>query len=294
MHILEEGMNQVKRLFPAIAILMSLFAVSCGEYSALQKTADYEYKYEAAKAYYVEGKYSRASTLFYDLLVLMKGTANGEESLFLTAMSELGHKSYDIAHNELKKYYQTYPKGTYVELARYYSALALYYQTPDPRLDQTSTIEAMGEFQTFLDMYPYASLKEQTQEMLLVLQDKLVEKECLSAQLYYDLGSYIGNSLYGGNNYEACVVTAQNALRDYPYASPDKRERLSILILRSKYQLATKSIESKRIERFRDTIDEYYAFANDFPESKYLKEAKTIFDNAESAVNHHPTESENN
>ena len=266
-------------------LLVCWSMTSCGEYVALQKSPDYEYKYEAAKAYYMEGKYSRASMLFYDLLAIMKGTTYGEESLYLTAMSEFGNKNYDLAHNNFKKYFQTYPKGQYAEPAHFYSALSLFRQTPDPRLDQTSTINAMGEFQNFLDLYPYTPLREQTQEMIFALQDKLVEKECLSAKLYYDLGSYILNSTFGGSNYEACVVTAQNALRDYPYAAPARREMLSILILRAKYQLALKSVEEKRAERFRDAIDEYYGFANDFPESKYLKEAKDIFQQAEKAVN---------
>lgn len=265
-------------------LLVCWSMTSCGEYVALQKSPDYEYKYEAAKAYYMEGKYSRASMLFYDLLAIMKGTTYGEESLYLTAMSEFGNKNYDLAHNNFKKYFQTYPKGQYAEPAHFYSALSLFRQTPDPRLDQTSTINAMGEFQNFLDLYPYTPLREQTQEMIFALQDKLVEKECLSAKLYYDLGSYILNSMFGGSNYEACVVTAQNALRDYPYAAPERREMLSILILRAKYQLALKSVEEKRAERFRDAIDEYYGFANDFPESKYLKEAKDIFRQAEKAV----------
>lgn len=275
-------MNRIFQTFMLLLVCWSM--TSCGEYVALQKSPDYEYKYEAAKAYYMEGKYSRASMLFYDLLAIMKGTTYGEESLYLTAMSEFGNKNYDLAHNNFKKYFQTYPKGQYAEPAHFYSALSLFRQTPDPRLDQTSTINAMGEFQNFLDLYPYTPLREQTQEMIFALQDKLVEKECLSAKLYYDLGSYILNSTFGGSNYEACVVTAQNALRDYPYAAPERREMLSILILRAKYQLALKSVEEKRAERFRDTIDEYYGFANDFPESKYLKEAKDIFQQAEKAV----------
>ncbi|MBQ8968897.1 MAG: outer membrane protein assembly factor BamD [Bacteroidaceae bacterium] len=267
-----------------LTFLLSLMLVSCGEYASVQKTPDYEYKYEVAKAYFIDGKYTKASTLFYDLLGVMKGTANGEESLFLTAMSEFGHKSFETAHDSFKKYYQTYPKGIYVEQAIYYSALSLYNQTPDPRLDQTSTIQAMGEFQHFIELYPYSPLKAQAQDMIYALQDKLVEKECLSAKLYYDLGTYMINSLYGGSNYEACVVTAQNALRDYPYASADKRELLSILTLRAKYQLAARSVEEKRIERFRDAIDEYYAFENDYPESKYLKEARSLFRQAEAIV----------
>ena len=272
-------MNKVISLFS-----LCLLLVSCGEYAILQKSSDYDYKYEAAKSYFVEGKYTRAATLLYDLLGIMKGTSNGEESLYLTAMSEFNAKNYEMAHNDFQKYYQRYPKGVYVEQAHFYAALSLFNETPDPRLDQSSTMEAMNEFQTFLDLFPYTTLKPQTQEMVFALQDKLVQKELMSAQLYYNLGTYIINSLYGGSNYEACVVTAQNALRDYPYASADKREDLSILILRAKYQLASKSVEQKRVERFRDTVDEYYAFVNDYPESKYMKEAKDIFQKAEKAV----------
>ena len=277
--------QKINKYLTALLIVVScLTATSCGEYSALQRTTDYDYKYEAAKAYFVEGKYSKATNLLYDLLAIMKGTSNAEESLYMLSMSEFCNKNYEVAHNDFKKYCQTFPKGVYIEQAHYHAALSLFKQTPDPRLDQTSTIKAMGAFQDFLDQYPYTSLKAQTQDMIFALQDKLVEKECKSAQLYYDLGSYIMNCAYGGNNYEACVVTAQNALRDYPYASVDKRERLSLLILKAKYQLAVKSVEEKRMERYREAIDEYYAFENDFPESKYLKEAKNLLSQAQSAV----------
>jgi outer membrane protein assembly factor BamD len=98
------------------------------------------------------------------------------------------------------------------------------------------------------------------------------------------LGTYTINCIYGGNNYEACIVTAQNALKDYPYASAGLREDLSILVLRAKYHLARQSVEEKRLERFRETIDEYYAFQNDFPESQYIKEAQTIFSHSERVV----------
>jgi cell division protein ZapA (FtsZ GTPase activity inhibitor) len=124
------------------------------------------------------------------------------------------------------------------------------------------------------------------------LQDKLVEKEYLSAKLYYDLGAYAMNCAYGGSNYEACVVTAQNALRDFPFASADRREELSIMILRSRYNLAEQSVESKRISRYRDCIDEYYSFVNDFPESKYIKEAEKIMQKSTDFVKKHASQEE--
>ena len=90
-----------------------------------------------------------------------------------------------------------------------------------------------------------------------------------SAILYYNLGNYLGN------NYESCVITAQNALKDYPYT--DYREELSILILRARHEMAIYSVEDKKMDRYRETVDEYYAFKNEFPESKYMKEVEDIF-----------------
>ena len=275
-------------LIPLLAIALG----SCSKWTAIQNTRDYEYKYEVAKAYYMEGKYSQASVYFAEVLAFMKGTVNAEESLYLAAMSNFMNKDYDAASQYFRKYYQVYPKGLYVEYARYYCGLALYNMTPDPRLDQQSTYEAIKEFQDFLDYYPYTSIKESTLEMIYKLQDKLVEKEYLSAKLYYDLGSYTMNCAYGGSNYEACVVTAQNALRDFPFASADRREELSIMILRSRLHLAEQSVDSKRVNRYRDCIDEYYAFTNDFPESKYIKEAAKIMEKSTAYVNKHASKDE--
>ena len=191
---------------------------------------------------------------------------------------------YESAASYFQKYYQSYPRGTFIEQSRYYSGYCLYKQVPDVRLDQQSTRDAIDEFQTFIDAYPNSALRNGTQELIYMLQDKLVEKEYLAAKLYYDLGNYRNNCSYGGSNYEACVVTAQNALKDYPFARPERREELGILILRSKYELARQSVEERHNERYRDAIDEYYEFINDFPESKYLAEAANIFKHADNFV----------
>lgn len=282
----------MKNKFYLLIVLLSLFLGSCAKWTALQNTRDYEYKYEAAKSLYAEGKYGQASMYFAEVLAVMKGTANAEESLYLAGMSNFRNKDYDAASQYFKKYYQVYPKGLYVEYARYYCGLSLYNMTPDPRLDQQSTFEAIKEFQEFLDYYPYTSIKESTQEMIYALQDKLVEKEYLSAKLYYDLGTYTMNCAYGGSNYEACVVTAQNALRDFPFAKPERREELSIMVLRAKYLLAEQSIDIKRVLRYRDCIDEYYSFVNDFPESRYVKEAEKIMSKSTDYVTKHASKDE--
>lgn len=273
----------MKRIFLGV-LCGTLLLTSCNEYNQVLKTTDSAYKYEAAKAFFVEGQYSKASQILTDMMALLKSTIYAEESLYMLAMSEYCNGNVETAAAYFKKYYQSYPKGRYVEEARFYSGKALFEGVPDARLDQINTLEAIKEFQDFLDLYPYTRLKAQTQEMILKLQDKLVEKEYLAAKLYYDLGTYMGNCTSGGSNYEACIVTAQNALNEYPYASTERREELSIMLLRAKYHLARQSVLEKQEERYRATIDEYYAFENDFPESKYLAEARSMMAYAQKQV----------
>ena len=130
--------------------------------------------------------------------------------------------------------------------------------------------------QMFMEYFPNSTKKQEAQDMIFALQDKLVLKELYSARLYYNLGNYLGN------NYESCVITAQNALKDYPYT--DYREELSILVLRARHEMAIYSVEDKKMDRYRETIDEYYAFKNEFPESKYLKEAEKIFNESQKVI----------
>ena len=124
-------------------------------------------------------------------------------------------------------------------------------------------------------------MKGTAQQRLFDLQDKLIRKEYLNAKLYYNLGSYFGNCTSGGNNYEACIITAQNALNDYPYS--DLREKFAILIMKSKFELAQMSVGGEEVQRFQDAEDECYGFINEYPESKerktaeeYIKKCKQI------------------
>lgn len=256
-----------------LSLTLALVFSSCGEYNKLLKSTDYEYKYEAAKTYFAKGQYNRAATLLNELITILKGTDKAEESLYMLGMSYYNQKDYQTAAQTFIQYYNVYPRGVYAELARFHAGKALYLDTPEPRLDQSGTYSAIQQLQMFIEYFPQSAKKEEAQNMIFALQDKLVMKEYLSARLYYNLGNYLGN------NYQACVITAQNALKDYPYTN--LREDLSILILRAKYELAVYSVDDRKIERYREAVDEYYAFKNEFPESKYLKEAERVFKEAQ-------------
>ena len=267
-----------------IALVSGTVLTSCGEYNKVLKSTDYEYKYEAAKNYFAKGQYNRAATLLNELIAILKGTDKAEESLYMLGMSYYNQKDYQTAAQTFIQYYNVYPRGTFTELARFHAGKALYLDTPEPRLDQSGTYSAIQQLQMFMEYFPTSSRRQDAQQMIFDLQDKLVMKDYLAAKLYYDLGSYTGNSTYSttGNNYLSCIVTAQNALKDYPYTK--MREDLSILVLRAKYDMAKASVEEKKEERMRETIDEYYSFKNEFPDSKYTKEVESIYKDANKYV----------
>ena len=272
-----------KYIYLAIISVCGVFS-SCGEYNKLLKSTNTDYQYEAAKEFFGTGKFSKAASLLEGLVTVMKGTDRAEESLYMLGMTYYNETDYQTASHYFTTYYNTYPRGQYVESARYHSGKALFLDTPEPRLDQSGTYKAIQGLQLFLEYFPSSPHHAEVQQMIFDLQDKLVIKDYMAAKLYYDLGDYSGNFTYTttGNNYLAAIVTAQNALKDYPYTK--MREDLSILILRAKYDMAKQSVLEKKPERMRDAIDEYYAFTNEFPESKYKKEVEAIFKDASKYV----------
>lgn len=257
-----------------IYILVAIALTSCNSFNKVFKTNDYDYRYEAAKGYYLEGKYTSATDLLESMVTMLKGGDKAEESLVLLARCYYESKDYETAAQYFKLHYSNYPRGEYAEYTRFFSGKSLFMCTPEPELDQTNTYAAINELQLFMEYYPYSSHNAEAQDMIMKMHDVLVKKMYLSAKLYFDLGDLA----YIGNNYQACIVTAQNALKDYPYTT--LREDLSILILRARYQMAHKSVESKKIERYRNTVDEYYAFKTEFPDSKYIKEADKYYKEA--------------
>lgn len=279
-------MKKLTLIATCVALLMS----SCvNEYNQITKSGDYTLKYEYAKQCYAQGKYSRAVPLLQELVTMKKGSTEGEECLYMLAMSEFGMKDYETASEYFKKYFSSYPKGRYAENAKYYVGESLFQNAPEPRLDQSTTMTAIAAFQEYLDIFPDAHLKSQATSRLYALQDLLVEKEYKSARLYFDLGTYFGNCTNGGNNYEACIVTAQNALKDYPYSN--RREEFASLVMKSKYELAKMSVESKQLERYQDAEDECYGFINEYPDSKERSLAEKYIEKCKEYEKAHPEDS---
>ena len=267
-----------------ILLCTALILGSCaGEFNKVYKSNDIDYKYEYAKEAFARGKFQQAQTLLEDLITAKKGSDEAQECLYMLAMAQYCNRDYEAASVTFKKYGTSYPRGIYAENAAYYVGQALYESAPEPRLDQSPTIGAINAYQQFLDLYPDSKLRESAQDRLYELQDKLILKELLSAELYYNLGGYFGNiNKNDESNYTSCIITAQNALKQYPYS--DHREDFALLIMKSKFELAENSTEDRRLERYRDAEDECYGFLNEYPDSKNVNIANKMINKCKKVI----------
>ena len=249
-------------------MLLTVFLSSCGEYQKLLKSRDPEEKYQAALHYFNEEQYVKAQTLLDDVSNYYKGTERSEDVLAYLARCYMGQKAYESATSYYQAYVRNYPKGKYATEAYFQIGHCQYLDSPDARLDQDITRKAIEAFTLFVELYPESPYAEQAYQEMSELYDKLALKELKSAQLYYNLGTYLGN------NYESCEIVAKNALKNYP--SNSYQEDFSWLILQSKYQQMVNSVEDRKEERARDTQDEYYNFTTEYPSSKHRKDAEKM------------------
>lgn len=223
-----------KYIYITLSLLMLSVVSSCGEYNRILKSTDNEAKLAYARKAFDQKKYTQAATVLQDIVATMKGTKNAEESLYLLGLSLYENKDYINSSAYFHTYYTRYPKGKFAEMARFYSGYGWYLDSPEAQLDQSGTIKAIEELQAFLDYFPKSDKVPVAQNAIFELQDKLTLKELQNAQLYYNLGNYMGN------NYESAVIVARNAIKNYPYSK--YKEELEMLILKSRYQEAAQSL----------------------------------------------------
>lgn len=251
-----------------IILVVAVLFASCGEYQKVLKSTDVEYKYQKALEYFNDKQYVKSQTLLDDVSSYYRGTERSEDVLAYLARSYMGQKDYTSAADYYQAYIRNYPKGKYAIEARFQLGHCYYLDSPDARLDQEITKKAIQSFTEFVELYPDSPYAEQAYTEMGEMYDKLAQKEYLNAKLYYNLGSYLGN------NYLSCEIVAKNALKTYP--SNSYQEELNWLILQAKYQQVLISYEEKKLERARDTQDEYYSFITEYPDSKHRSAADKI------------------
>src|SRR5690606_31452815 len=161
---------------PVSFMLILLFSISCSKFRKIEKSQDWRVKYEAGINYYNNKDYYRASVLFEQILPIVRGLPEGEKVQFYLAYCQFYDKLYLLASEQFKTFYETYGRSALAEEARFMHAFSLFQFSPNPNLDQTSSIEAMAAMQQFLNRYPSSEFRDRAIEVINSAQQKLEKK----------------------------------------------------------------------------------------------------------------------
>ncbi len=258
------------RTFFAISVL--LIVTSCGDYQKIIKSTDYEYKLKKAREYYDNKDFTKATQLYSELVNIYRGTNRADQVYYYLAKSNFGQRDYLMAGHYFRQLVKEYPHSTFAEESEYIIGYCYYLDSPTPRLDQKTTQDAIDAFQLFINIYPSSNKVADANKLIDELREKLVLKSYLNGKLYYDLGDY-----------RASVISLTNSLKEYPDSK--YREELMFYLLKSKYLLSENSVEEKKRDRQNAELDEYYTFVDEFPNSKFRKEADRFFANTKKMMN---------
>lgn len=210
------------------------------------------------------GDYYKASVLFEEVLPLIRGSKEAEKAQFYYAYAHYYQQQYILSAHYFQTFYETYSRSELAEEAMYMHAYSLYLTSPVIDLDQTSTYEAIQAMQSFLNKFPSSKYLDDGTRIIDQLRVKLEEKAFENAKLYQKLGRY-----------QAALVAYNNFENDFPGSL--KTEEVKYLKVLVQYQYARESTMRKQKERFNATIDYYKDFIDNFPESKFAKEAEQMY-----------------
>jgi len=268
----------MKKTFFCIFVVLIGFA-SCSQFEKLRKSTDYQLKYRKAFEYYHVGDFVRAGQLFDDVYNVYRGTNKADTVAYYRAMSYFKQRDYLNASYYFSEHYKNQRQSPFAEECEYLTGYCYYMQSPRTDLDQAHTYAAIETFQMFLMRHPESIFAPDAEKYMTEMKDKLVDKSYLTAKLYYNLGQY-----------KASIIALNNSLDDYPETK--YREELMYLLLRSSFLFAENSVPARKKERFQSTLDEYFSFIGEFPQSQYAKDAQRMYERTDRFLKTRVTETD--
>lgn len=254
-------------------LLIILIAFTCckSKYEKLRASNDTAKKYREAVRLYEKKDFSKALGLFDDLVTKYRGTAEAEDLSYYFAYTHYKLRDYTTARYHFKTFADTYASSVKAEECRFMAAYCFYLESPTFSLDQENTIKAIDALQLFINLYPKSERVTEASKLISNLRDKLETKSYANAKLFLDIGDY-----------KAAVIAFRNSAREFP--DTKYAEEMEFLTIKAQAQYAGASFEIKQEERYNEAILLYTEFVQNYPSSKYLKEAEEIKKSSEKAI----------
>ena len=247
-----------------VVFVCAMLFTDCSEYYKIQKSGDYMMKYQKAKDYYEYEDYYHAKALLDDVVSVLRGSDKAEEAQMLYAYCHYKMHDYTMGAYYFETFYKTYPFSERAEEAYYMNGACYYKDSPRVELDQACSLKAINAMQLYLNKFPQGQYINEANNVIDEMRQKLEEKSYRTAKLYFKL-----------REYQAANVTLKNSLKEFPDSR--YREELMYMVVKSNFMLAENSVEDKKAERYQNTVTEYYSFIDEFPQSQYINEIESMY-----------------
>ncbi len=264
--------KNLKSFIFLFVIVLLVAIAACSKFRKLERSEDWRVKYEAGQKYFAKKDYYHTSILFEQILPIVRGLPEGEKVEFYLAYCQYYQRTYLLASNQFKVFYETYGRSQLAEEAYFMYAYSLFISSPDAQLDQKSSVEAMGAMQTFLNQFPGSQFSDKATEVVSNCQQKLEKKEFDNAHQYLKL-----------RYYQAAVVAFNNFKKTFPDSK--YLEEITYLKVLAQFKLAQQSVLSKQMERYTSTVEYYRELVDGYPNSNYLKEAERLYATSMNQIN---------
>jgi outer membrane protein assembly factor BamD len=248
--------------------ILGLFAVSVvascvSQQEKAMKSADKNFILKAANENFAKKKWKNALALYDRLPNLVAGTDDAPNVVFNSAYANYYDKNYKLAGHQFKNFSISFPQDSRKEEAAFMSALCYYEGSMDYNLDQSSTELAINELQDFLNNYPNSERSKNINTLIEELSYKLEFKSYENARQYFSMGDY-----------KAANVALENVLEDFP--STKLRPKIYDYIVKSRYELATKSVYDLKDERIENALAFTRQIEKEMPNTDVAKTALDI------------------
>ena len=263
--------NKLNIFLSVLLIVLIAFTGCKSKYEKLRASSDTAKKYREAVRLYEKKDYGKALGLFDDLVTKYRGTAEAEDLSYYFAYTHYKLRDNTTARYHFKTFADTYASSPKAEECRFMAAYCFYLESPIYSLDQENTVKAIEALQLFINLYPKGERVAEASKLISNLREKLETKSYANSRLFLDIGDY-----------KSAVIAFRNSAREFP--DTKYAEEMEFLTVKAQALYAGASFEVKQEERYNEAIQLYAEFVQNYPSSKYLKEAEAIKKSSEKAI----------
>jgi outer membrane protein assembly factor BamD len=218
-------------------------------------------RFEKLHDRYTKGKYSYAKQGYSDFMVTCAGTEHVEQAHFELGDSHVNLKEWAEAELELSAFLRDYPTSRrYAETARWLLARSMSKQVQIPQRDQTKTLDAIREMETFIAEFPESPKNDSARNELDRLGQLLADRDMLVARLYRRMDEPLAAAIY----YKHLLAT---------YGDRVPRRDINLY-------LADSYTELGQFPEAENILAQFDGVAQDDPFAKKIAEARTKLEKA--------------